>query len=145
MHPKHYRVRIFFDICRGFVFPVASLWLVVFLENIQLGRATIPCYILAIMLWAGARVYYSDFIQSRETKRLGARPIPCVVGRLPGNIDILFYMMRSFKTSYLFNTYLDLFEQYQSTTLNLRILWEDQVSDAVLLAVGHDIFISIDT
>ena len=139
MHPKHYRVRIFFDICRGFVFPVACLWLVVSLENIQLGRATIPCYILAIMLWAGARVYYSDFIQSRETKRLGARPIPCVVGRLPGNIDILFSMIRSFKRSYLFDPYLELFERYQATTLNMRILWTDQVSDSAPRSMARHI------
>jgi hypothetical protein len=102
------------------------------MENIRLGYATIPCHILAVMLCAGARILYSKFIQSQETRQFGATPVPRVVGKLPGNIDILFSMMRSFKTSYLFDTYLDLFEKYQSTTLNLRILWEDQVSDVVL-------------
>jgi len=131
MHPKHYRIRIFFDICRAFALPIACLTLVASLEDIRLGYVAIPCHIFTIMLWGGARILYADFIQSREMKRLGARHIPRVAGRWPGNVDILLSMMRSYKTSYLADTYLDLFEQYQSTTLNLRILWVDQVSDKV--------------
>jgi hypothetical protein len=129
MHPKHYRIRLFFDICYGFAFPIACVSFVAFLKNIRLGYATIPCYILAVVLWVEARILSTDFIQWREMKRLGARPIPRVAGNWPGNVDILFNMMRSYKTSYLADTYLELFEKYQSTTLNLRILWVDQVCD----------------
>jgi hypothetical protein len=132
MHPKHYRIRIFFDICRAFILPIAGISLVTSLANVRLGYLAFPCHIFAVTLCAGARILYSDFIQSRETKQLGARRVPRIVGKWPGNVDILFSMMRSFKTSYLVDTYLDLFEKYQSTTLNLRILWVDQVSDTLL-------------
>jgi hypothetical protein len=87
------------------------------------------------MLWAGARILFSEFVHSREMRRVGTRPIPRVVGKWPGNIDILFRMMRSFKTSYLLDPYLELFERHQATTLNLRILWADQVSDSAPVAV----------
>lgn len=129
MHPKHYRIRLLFDICHGFASPIACVSFAAFLKNIRLGYATIPCHILAVVLWVGARILYADFIQWREMKRLCARPIPRVAGKWPGNVDILFSMMRSYKTSYLVDTYLELFEKYQSTTLNLRILWADQVCD----------------
>ena len=130
MHPKHYRVRIFLDICRGFVFPIACLSLLTSLTNIQLGYAAFACHLFAVMLWAGARILYSEYVHSREMRKVGARPIPRVVGKWPGNIDILFSMIRSFKRSYLFDPYLELFERYQATTLNMRILWTDQVSDS---------------
>lgn len=55
------------------------------------------------------------------------RMIPHVVGKWPGNIDILLRMMKAFKTAYILDVYLDLFEEYQCTTLNTRILWVDQV------------------
>jgi hypothetical protein len=44
-------------------------------------------------------------------------------------------MLQSYKTSYLVDSYLDLFKKYQSTTLNLRILWVDQVSNFTLCSV----------
>ena len=119
MHPKHYRIRLFFHICYGLALPIACLSFVDFMKNIRLGYATIPCHILAVVLWVGARVLYADFIQWRDMKRLGARPIPRVSGKWPGNVDILLNMMLSFKTSYLVDPYLELFEKYQATTLNL--------------------------
>ena len=127
MHPKHYRIRMFFDICRGFIVPSAVLSLVTSQTNIRLGCMTLPCHIFAVLLWTGARILYAEWMQPREARKLGAIPIPRVNGKWPGNVDVLFSMMRSFKTSYLFDTYLNLFEEYQCTTLNLRILWEDQV------------------
>ncbi|KAJ3512593.1 hypothetical protein NLJ89_g3431 [Agrocybe chaxingu] len=35
--------------------------------------------------------------------------------------------MRAFKTSYVLDVYLQLFEEYQCTTLNTRILWRDNI------------------
>lgn len=129
MHPRHYRIRILLDILRGIVLPAVAVSLVTSYFNVRLGYTTIPCWTFAVALWAGTRILWSEMIQQREAKRLGARPIPRVIGKWPGNIDVLFKMMRSFKTSYLVNTYLDLFDEYKATTLNLRILWEDQVGD----------------
>lgn len=86
-----------------------------------------PWYILSVLICAGARVLLSEAVNYREAKRLRAKPIPRVAGKWPGNVDVLFKMLRSVKTSYLVNSYLELFEEYQATTLNLRILWVDQV------------------
>ncbi|KIK65139.1 hypothetical protein GYMLUDRAFT_39531 [Collybiopsis luxurians FD-317 M1] len=36
-------------------------------------------------------------------------------------------MLRAFKTSYILDVYLQLFEEYQCTTLNTRILWTDNI------------------
>ena len=58
---------------------------------------------------------------------MGAKPIKRIRGKWPGNIDVLFRMMKAFKTSYIMDVYLELFQEYQCTTLNTRILWVDQV------------------
>ena len=42
-------------------------------------------------------------------------------------MDILLRMMRSFRTDYIQDVYLELFREYQCTTLNLRIFWIDTV------------------
>lgn len=128
MHPKHYRIRIFLDICRGLIGPCAVLLFVTSQANIRLGYLALPCHLLAILVWAAARVVYSDWVHSREARKLGAVPIRCVTGKWIGNVDILLNMMQSFKTNYLVDPYLDLFKEYQCTTLNLKILWVDQVS-----------------
>jgi hypothetical protein len=42
-------------------------------------------------------------------------------------------MIRAFKTSYVGDVYLQLFEEYKTTTLNLRVLWSDTVSPLFLI------------
>lgn len=128
MHPKHYRIRMLIDIFRGFLLPGVVVSIAVSYIQTELAYHAAPYHALAILIWAGGRIFYSEMTQRREANRLGAVAIPRVAGNWPGNVDVLFRMMRSFKTSYLLNTYLDLFEEYQATTLNLRILWEDQAS-----------------
>jgi hypothetical protein len=71
-------------------------------------------------------------MQEKEARLLGARLIPCVVGKWPGNIDVLLDMMRAFKSSYVLDVYLQLFEEYQCTTINTRILWSDTVGIAYM-------------
>jgi cytochrome P450 len=118
---------MFFDICRGVIGPCVALSFVASQADIPLGYLALPCHAFAIVLFATARIMYSNWIQSWEAGKLGAVPIRRVVGKWPGNVDVLFSMMRSFKTSYLADPYLNLFQEYQCTTLNLRILWVDQI------------------
>lgn len=63
-----------------------------------------------------------------HTAALGAVPVPRVRGRWPGNLDIVLGFIRSLREDYPMQFMNDLFEQYGSDTLNLRMLWEDQVS-----------------
>lgn len=58
---------------------------------------------------------------------LGAVPIPRVRGKWPGNLDIVLGFIQSLHDDYPMQFMDDLFEQYGCKTLNLRMLWEDQV------------------
>lgn len=92
-----------------------------------MGFLTIPAYPICIALCAYARLAYRDWQQDQEAHRLGARRIPQVVGKWPGNLDIYLKLLKSTQTTYLGSFHLSLFEEYQTTTLNLRLLWQDVV------------------
>ncbi|KAF8882235.1 cytochrome P450 monooxygenase CYP63 [Infundibulicybe gibba] len=127
MNPVHHRRRVLLDISKILIFPPVALCLFLRVFDLSFGTLAIPCHILFIALWTAARNTYSNIIQQRQAEQLGARLIPQVVGRWPGNIDVLLKMMRSFKTSYVLDVYLQLFEEYQCTTLNTRIFWTDNI------------------
>ena len=50
-------------------------------------------------------------------------------GKLPGNIDIIVRLFANNDSGYLYDLFLELFEQCQSTTINLRIFGVDKVGD----------------
>lgn len=50
-----------------------------------------------------------------------------VKGKLPGNIDILVRLFANNDSGYLYDLFLELFDQCQSTTINLRIFGIDKV------------------
>ena len=50
-----------------------------------------------------------------------------VKGKLPGNIDILVRLFANNNSGYLYDLFLELFDQCQSTTINLRIFGVDKV------------------
>ncbi|KAF9466774.1 cytochrome P450 monooxygenase CYP63 [Collybia nuda] len=127
MNPALYRVRLFLDLCRTIFLPSLILSLTLSFARRRLGLLTVPAHIIFIIIWASTKGALSKFIQDREAIRLGAKPIPRIVGKWPGNIDILLKMLRAFKTSYVLDVYLQLFEEYQCTTLNTRILWSDNI------------------
>lgn len=132
MDPACYRARFLLDIFRTIVVPIVSLFLVLSLTHVRLGLLAFPAHLLGIISWAALRVTCSNLAQDREAKQLGCKQIPRVVGKWPGNIDILLRMMQAFKTSYVLDVYLQLFEEYQCTTLNTRIFWVDNVRDRYL-------------
>lgn len=115
------------DLFSALIIPPVVLSLVLRLCAIRPGRLTPLLYLIFILGWAISKGAYASSKQRRLAEQLGARPVPCVVGKWPGNIDILLKMMGSFKTSYVLDVYLQLFEEYQCTTLNLRILWGDNI------------------
>lgn len=127
MNPARYRVRLFLDLCRTIVLPSIVLSVALNLTQRRLGLLTVPAHVFFIVIWASSKGALSKFIQDREARRLGAKPIPRIVGKWPGNIDVLLKMLRAFKTSYVLDVYLQLFEEYQCTTLNTRIFWSDNV------------------
>ncbi|KAF9220585.1 cytochrome P450 monooxygenase CYP63 [Gyrodon lividus] len=123
----NFRTRIINDILRAVVVPPLALSALTHLWHIRLGWWSSPAYILAIVLVAIARIQYSELVQRREAKQLGAKLIPRVVGKWPGNIDVMLKVKKAFASSYIYNPYLELFEEYQCTTLNTRFLWMDNI------------------
>ncbi|KAF8646030.1 hypothetical protein AX16_007455 [Volvariella volvacea WC 439] len=128
-NPANYRLRILLDIFQALVLPSLILYITLpqFLPNCTLGWWSLLAYPCFWAFWATCRNSYYTYSQLQDAKTLGARPIPRVRGKWPGNVDILLKMMKDFKTSYILDPYLRLFEEYQSTTLNLRILWMDTI------------------
>lgn len=136
-NPANYRARLLGDALRTIISPVSALYLIRRLlaevapqrTNVLLSRCalTIPTYVVFVVLWNIVSNIWTSYGRKREVASLGARPIPQVVGKWPGNVDILLRMMKSTKTHYIMDVYKQLFEEYQCTTLNLRILWIDNV------------------
>ncbi|KAF4565700.1 cytochrome P450 family protein [Pleurotus pulmonarius] len=127
MHPARYRARLFLDVCRVFILPCTVLSCILRIVQVDLGFLAFPTYSTFIVVWAVAKGITTNVAQAREAAQFGAKPIPRVQGKWPGNIDVLLRMMAAFKTSYVCDVYLQLFEEYQSTTLNTRILWCDTI------------------
>ncbi|KAE9397925.1 cytochrome P450 monooxygenase CYP63 [Gymnopus androsaceus JB14] len=128
MHPSNFRLRLLLDFLRILVLPSAVFHLVsTRLYKIHLGLLTIPAYIGFIICWSICKSLLTRALHHTERSRLGAKEIPCIRGAWPGNIDVLLKMLRAFKTSYIGDVYLQLFEEYQCTTLNTRILWTDHI------------------
>jgi hypothetical protein len=127
----NYRFRILKDIFQALVAPPVLVSLCYRTFDLQFGWWSIPAYLFAIPLAAIIRVQYSDFVQAREARRLGARPIPRVVGKWPGNIDVMLKVKKGLASQYIYEPFLDLFEEYQCTTLNTRFLWVDNVGGLV--------------
>lgn len=127
LNPKFYRVRLSLDILRIFVFPCVILSQACRRWGVRLGFFSLPAHIFAVILWGWIRNLNYDIRQAREAARLGTKPVPRIKGKWPGNVDVLLRMMKAFKTAYLMDVYLELFQEYQCTTLNTRILWVDQV------------------
>ena len=127
MNPANYRARILLDLFHTFVLPTLVLSVIFSIFRFRTGLFSIPLHLFFILTWVTVRGAFSEQWHDRQAKSLGAKPIPRVIGKLPGNIDLLFTMMRAFSTSYVLDVYLQLFEEYQCTTLNLRILWHNSV------------------
>ncbi|TFK22513.1 cytochrome P450 monooxygenase CYP63 [Coprinopsis marcescibilis] len=128
MHPGNYRARVLSDLCQSFLLPVVSARILLIYFDLPLSRLqTNFLSLAAIVAWAILRSAGIDYLQRTQARALQARAIPQVLGRWPGNIDVLFRMMKDFRTSYILDVYLQLFEEYKCTTLNLRILWRDTI------------------
>ncbi|KAF8802979.1 hypothetical protein BYT27DRAFT_7052236, partial [Phlegmacium glaucopus] len=60
-----------------------------------------PLHLVSILSWATVKGTYEESRHDRDAKSLGAKPIPRVVGKWPGNLDLLFRMMSLARVMYL--------------------------------------------
>ncbi|KAH9840624.1 cytochrome P450 [Rhodofomes roseus] len=147
MHPdSFYRVRLLKDFIRIIIVPSATLSVLLRTSEVRLGLFAIPTYVVFIAVWGYARLQYGDWMHRRDARRMGSRPIPRVRGKWLGNLDIYLQLIAAYHTRYLGSFHLKLFEEYQSTTLNLRLLWQDFIitmdekHQQYVLATGYDHF-----
>jgi len=122
------RRRVVGSILRDSIVPAGVVALALRLAGIRLG------YISGALLLPAAALFgmylqsvYRDYVDAKESSRLGAVPVPQIKGKLPGNIDVLFRILAGKKSGYMFDTFTELFEECDSTTINMRILWMDKV------------------
>lgn len=94
-------------------------------------------YAIAVPLVAALRNLLSDYRDRREARKRGAKLVPRVKGRLPGNIDVMAYLLREFENGYVLQAYQDLLDQYGVKTLNMRLLWSDVVRRATARVAAH--------
>ncbi|KAJ7058564.1 cytochrome P450 monooxygenase CYP63 [Mycena amicta] len=128
MQPGLYRLRLLCDVFYALVVPSTLLSLALRLRGTRLGPLlSIPVYFLFIVFCAVGRHAFRNLAHARAAKQLGVQHVRRVVGNWPGNVDVLLRMMKAFKTSYVLDVYLQLFEEYQCTTLNMRIFWMDTI------------------
>lgn len=127
-HPfSRYRLRVFGDFVRIVLAPSFVFWSAVQILKLRLGLLSPAAWLTFLFAASYARVQYRGFLQRQEARRRGGVLPPEVVGRWPGNIDILIKLGKASLTAYPGSFYLDLFEEYQSTTLNLKLLWSDLI------------------
>ncbi|KAH7882560.1 cytochrome P450 [Phlebopus sp. FC_14] len=97
--------------------------------SFSLGRTLRPAFTSAIAVFGvpiilSVSIFARERSQHRRAAALGARLIPRIRGRWPGNADELWNMVRRAETDYIGQA---LWEQNKihGPTVNLRFLWED--------------------
>lgn len=126
MDPPNYRRRFLFSFLRAFVVPPIIAYAACYCAHVDgvlvavLMTLSPPCSIIL-------RSSIHDYFGRRAASSLGARSIPWAVGKYPGNIDIMFKMVKCLDSGYPMQAFADLLEEHQTTIINTRILWEDQV------------------
>ncbi|KAG8690868.1 hypothetical protein FRC09_011805 [Ceratobasidium sp. 395] len=90
-------------------------------------------YILAVPAFWSVRNVIKNARREREAKQMGAKTVPWVKGKWPGNVDIMMRMVTSLHGGYVGEVWLELVEQY-GLTFNMRILWDD-----LIVTLDHEI------
>ncbi|KDN35015.1 hypothetical protein RSAG8_11958, partial [Rhizoctonia solani AG-8 WAC10335] len=90
-------------------------------------------YVLSVPLFWSIRNVLHLHLQDREARRLGARPIPRIKGKWPGNIDVLVDMFKTMQKGYI-GEWVHKMSLIYGPTFNTRVLWED-----VIFTVDHDV------
>jgi hypothetical protein len=97
--------------------------------GVNLPRFLIPLlYVASIPTCLSVRVHFERWQESRAARRMGAKLIPRLKGKWPGNLDILLKLVSAPRKGYILDGVKAILESAGSNTVNLNILWVDQVS-----------------
>lgn len=128
LHPRQYRLRFLLDVLRAIVWPQLVFNAALYLAGFHPGAfLRVVASVLAVPLLGTVRTAISQRRNKIQAAALGAKEVPCVRGKWPGNLDIVLGFVRSLKEAYLMQFLDDLFREYDCKTLNMRLLWEDQI------------------
>ncbi|KAG1800357.1 cytochrome P450 [Suillus plorans] len=113
------------------IFPTASSVIIIgrlaCLQNFPVSP-----WLLSAMVWGAmplgfaAYIFVDEILQRRKATRLGARLVPRIQGRWPGNLDKLVNVILTLEVEYLGQPVLDEMKEL-GPTLNYRCLWEDYI------------------
>lgn len=81
----------------------------------------------SIVAYAVLKVWYTNVVNWRERRALGAKSVPVVKGKWPGNVDVMLKMVHAFHNDYVAQIFEDWSQEY-GTVFNIRMLWDDMVS-----------------
>ncbi|KAI0686875.1 cytochrome P450 [Cytidiella melzeri] len=127
-HPySRYRLRLFWDFVRILLTPSILFVAIIHYNGVSLPWTTPPAYILWLFAVGLTRVKITGYFQARAARRAGGRLPTEVVGKWPGNVDVLIKLGKAAKSRYPAAFFRDLFDEYQCTTLNLKLLWSDLI------------------
>ncbi|KAJ7679274.1 cytochrome P450 [Mycena polygramma] len=123
-----YRKRIVVSVAKAlFLPPLLSVAVLCALFGLRLNIIVLGAATLSIPLAISARSYLSLKAQDRAARNLGAKVIPRVKGKWPGNLDVALRVVKSFEEGYVLQIFADLLHEYDTTTLNTRLFWDDQI------------------
>ncbi|KAG2055986.1 cytochrome P450 [Suillus hirtellus] len=113
------------------IFPTASSVIIVGSLACLQGFPVSPWLLLALVLGAAplglaAYIFADELSQRRKATRLGARLVPRIQGKWPGNLDTLVNVILMLEIEYLGQSVLDEMKEL-GPTLNYRCLWEDYI------------------
>lgn len=132
-HPfSRYRLRLFHDFVRILVVPSLTFAAIVQWSPIRFGFLIAPAYIAHLIFAGILRIIYHNYRLKRDAYRLGGRLPTEVKGKWPGNLDVAIKLGKAARSNYIGQFYRELFEEYQCTTLNLKLFWSDMVCGSCL-------------
>jgi hypothetical protein len=73
------------------------------------------------------RLIYNDVHDRREAARLGARIVPRVQGKWPGNLDIIVDLVTNFTKAYPGDIHLPWLRTTGSNAVDCRFLWQPEI------------------
>ncbi|CAG8700016.1 15178_t:CDS:2, partial [Acaulospora colombiana] len=81
----------------------------------------------SIVAYIRLNSWYRFYTIDRKAAALGARTIPIVKGKWPGNLDLLIRLMQTPKEAYVGARLYEFFKQYKTNTINIRPLGMDLI------------------
>ncbi|KAJ6595533.1 cytochrome P450 monooxygenase CYP63 [Mycena vulgaris] len=123
-----YRRRILVSLAKAlFLPPLLSLVVLCLVLGLPFDAFSVMAAALSIPLTISVRSNISLRAQDRTAKSLNATVIPRVKGKWPGNLDVALRVVKSFEEGYVLQIFADLLREYDTTTVNTRLFWDDQM------------------